>query len=823
MRHNAAELKWAALPVTFLPIFAIVTALNCSPLRAQDEPVRFERLGAAEGARQYRGGRWGVVGVDVSNKSNEAADVLASFGFEEDAKLRYARKIWIPPKSVRRTWAPIKIPKQTTTHRRQELYGQLIQSNLGVEQVKSRDYEYEQHTNSLRLVNSPYVTGVITGFDEYANGQSLNPRYESVVASRTSASLGRQIALIGGLYLPSLPEAYDALDQLVIYNDRFAEDPAAYAAIRGWLNEGGQIWLHLDRVQLDGVAKLLGERFRCEEVDRVEMHSIEIVSVDKHSGIKYTGRRDYELPVPMVRVAVEDVTVTHEVEGWPAAFTMPFGRGKVVLTTVGGEAWLTVPTAPRNVETQGRFDATIEMSELPILENRLPTAATFDVFTNYLAEHVGYEIVGRTPVVLTLSAFCLFLLAAGAFLARRGGLEKMAWIAPLSAVAASIPLIWLGFRSQNVAPATVVMGQFVEIGDASDHAAVSGALAFYQPEPATLSMGATKGGVFEPEFQGIEGTVRRMVWTDMDRWNWERLRLTSGVRRAKIRHDLSLSEPVEARGAFDESGFRGRLLGGLPLTDALIATPGRPRLAARIDDGEISAGTSSLLAEQQYIAEAILSDKQRRRQQVYQSIFATDSRDQPFPSRRILMGWTDPFDLQFKFPENVRRMGGALVAIPLSIDSPKPGQQILIPSPFVQLRTIVGPDGSAGGSPLYNTRTGQWVSSKKPSKIWFRCSLPAELSPAKIDKAIIRMKATIPSRTLTIVSYANEQIVPVLERPNVIGPFSVTVDDADAIALDDENSFALGIAVSEEANADPEKDVDWKIDYLQVEVHATAE
>ncbi len=106
-----------ARSVRVLAILAAVLAIDCKVLSAQEGPIRFERLGAAEGARQYRGGRWGVVGVDITNASDEPAEVMASVGLEEDGTLRYARKIWVPPKSLRRTWAPLRIPKKTTTNR----------------------------------------------------------------------------------------------------------------------------------------------------------------------------------------------------------------------------------------------------------------------------------------------------------------------------------------------------------------------------------------------------------------------------------------------------------------------------------------------------------------------------------------------------------------------------------------------------------------------------------------------------------------------------------------------------------------------------------
>ena len=90
------------------------------------------------------------------------------------------------------------------------------------------------HTSSLRLVNQPYITGVITDLGDYRTGQTLDPRYESVIASRAAASLGRQVALIGSVYLPSLPEAYDAIDQLVIYNDPLSVQKADVAFFSPW-------------------------------------------------------------------------------------------------------------------------------------------------------------------------------------------------------------------------------------------------------------------------------------------------------------------------------------------------------------------------------------------------------------------------------------------------------------------------------------------------------------------------------------------------------------------------------------------------------------
>lgn len=791
--------------------------------RAAADPIRFLRLGAEYGVRQYRPGHWGVVGVDVANFSDQEATVVAQVGFRSDATELYARRIWVPANSVRRTWVSIHMPEDTTTPSRQDLVCQLIVENESGQTVKARRDERREHVNSIRLIGEPLVTGIIVPTNEVDKGQSLDPGYEMVIAARNAAALGRQTALIGERYLPPIPEAYDAVDQLVLYNDRFAEDAASCAAIRQWLLNGGHIWMQLDRVQLSSAARLLGERFRCEEVDRVELHDIEIVTSNPRQAARYTGRRRYELPVPFVRMAVEDVEVTHRVNGWPAAFNIPFGRGRVVATTLGGDAWVVEGREPRNLNQQGRFDASPELDELELVMNRRPTPADRVVMSSYLESQIGYRVVGRSWVVTTLSAFCLFLFAAGAFLLARGGLERMTWIAPLGAVVAAAPLVFLGARAQQSAPPSVAMAQYVEVGDASRSAHVSGALALYRPEPGTVTFGSDRGGVYQLQWDGLERTIRRFVRSDVDRWRWEQVRLTSGVRKANIQQNIKLPAQIEARGTFDENGFRGRLRGAEPLEDALLAAPGRPVMGVRFEDSTMLAGPADQLASGQYVVGALLSEEQRRRQAVYAQMFENSTQDHPFPSRRLLLGWTEPLDLGFQFPENTRTVGGALLAAPLLLDRPESGQRILIPSPFLRLKSTSSPDGRSGGSPLFNARTGEWVSSQVSSQSWLLCQPPEELLPLSIERAIVRLKCTAPSRELTLSAGEGEQSVPLLTRKNPIGPLELVIDRPELLQIGADGGFRVGVSIGELLNVDPDSDLRWSIDYLDIELQATVD
>ena len=409
----------------------------------------------------------------------------------------------------------------------------------------------------LRVNQDKPVTGAFLEEGELES-DDVDYAYEAVIAMRTARGYQRSLALIGDRDLPPLREVFDGLDQVVLWNDRFASDVAILSALRAWLNDGGELWVMLDRVDFGGLEQLLGDTFTCQLVDRVTLDKVAIQDAEALPAEGPEPAVEYERPLDFARVLVTGMHVTHTVQGWPAAFWRPVGRGRVVFTAVGAEAWIRRATAARPRWDPNRmtdFWPTRHLESLPMLQIRNPPLGQPSLFRTYLSERIGYRIASRGPVSAVLGLFCAALLLSGVALARWRRLEHLAWVAPGLALAAAVPLVGLGLRSQRAVPATVGEAQFVEVSDSADQLTANGMLAFYDPQSTGEAMGARAGGRFELENAAAAGSTRRMVWTDVDCWQWENLRPSTGLRTATFHWSGDLPQPLAVHGTFSAEGF----------------------------------------------------------------------------------------------------------------------------------------------------------------------------------------------------------------------------------------------------------------------------
>jgi len=810
----------------FLACAVVVGAIGLQAIGADTHEVRDLRLGAPHGLRQYVSDTWGVVAVDVRNVGDQPAEVLASFFHSHNSAEQYARKIWTPPHSLRRTWVPIRIPRLPAGKKRVDFAGLLIDSGSGSDVVMRRKGEVLRRPVTLFVRHEKPMAGFISMPRRQLVPEGVDYAYEALIALQSAKGMERLLAIIGDRYLPTLPEAYDGLDLLLIYNNRFAEDVAAMSAIRAWLNDGGHLWIMLDAVEFDGIERLLGEAFACQMVDRVELNNVQIRNTSSIPTAADSSAVQHDEPVDLVRVIVSDMEVTHTVNGWPAAFVRNVGRGKVVFTTLDARAWVKRPGA-----RAGRWDprrstdfAPIEqLEELPTLVGRRRMSLEPRTVVPHLSEQIGYRIVSRTRVFAILAAFCIGLTVVGICLARVRRLEHLGWIAPVAALAAAAPLVWFGVRAQQTVPPTIGQMQFVEVADLADRTTTTGIMALYHPASVTASLGAREGGLLMPDAMGAQDTTRRMVWTDLDQWHWENLRLPAGVRIMSFRHSATLTEPVEAVGTFTSAGFEGRLTGTLESPgDAVIAIPGQPLLAAEIERGVVKVTSENLLVPGNFIAGALLSDEQRRRQSTYRHLLREERSGKDLITRPTLFTWTNPTDTGFQLPKDVRQVGSALWAVPLKIERAKRGAQLVIPSPFVQYRTVRGPKRE-GVSPLYDHRTGEWIYSKTDSRTWLRFQVPQAILPVTLNQARLTLDIEAPSRTLEILGVADGQYETVFTKSNPIGRIEVDIANPSLLKVDETGGFMLGLLVSD-PNGVPKRQHKsrWEIKSLQLEVAGRA-
>jgi hypothetical protein len=348
---------------------------------------------------------------------------------------------------------------------------------------------------------------------------------------------------------------------------------------------------------------------------------------------------------------------------------------------------------------------------------------------------------------------------------------------------------------------------------------VRGQLAVYRPDSGPADIGAPQGGFFDLNMEGIEGRTRRLVLTDFDAWRWENLTLPAGVRLASFRDTIRTDKPVVATARFGPEGVEGRLNGPFEeLSDALVSTPGARNLAVQMrSDGAFRASTQDILPQGHYVANAVLSDQQQRRQAVYRALFNAPPtgalREGP-----VLFAWARPLAPPFDLAPEARMVGGALLVAPLRLERPDPGQRVTIPGPFVPYQRIVD-DG-----PTKVTR-----EASENADMHLRFQLPDQVLPFKVERARLFVHLDAPSWRVTIAGRSGDQLVEVQRLESPVDPFRVEIAEERLLRLDDQGGLHLNLNIGgRHENASPREQLrrlneKWTLDYLELEITGHAE
>lgn len=839
---------WAVAPCAAQPV----------PDAPHSRVPRYIVTDLSPGVRPFAPERWGIVGVTIQNPTDRPADVLSSHYFSSNPERQFARQLWIPPRARRTSWYPV-LPPDNFGRPFLKVESLLIDRTAqsgGNEVLLPNPQGTMTHGG---LVPAPLRKDPVTGLI----ADDLQARLPAMVARVARKLVPGVLRLYGPSLLTtveSLPtvESLQGLDQLIVSSDRPAADAAGLHAIRSWLHGGGRLWVMLDRTSPATVSLLLGEDFPCTVVDRVGLTEWQFRQERRATGpddegffplerpkaqtdkdaARFAGQVEtFEPPVEMVRILAPGVKTVHSINGWPVSFWRPSGRGQVLFTTLGPRGWVK-PRARDDKErlnSQNPIVAPFQESEplrqlaahflLPYEKPTLPPQE----FAQVLSDQIGYRIVGRGNVLAVLSTFCLGLAAAAGWLVARGRTAQLAhlgWIGPTGALMAAVLLVALGFLSRSAVPATVAELQLVEAAPGALDAPVSGLLALYNQEASSAPLGAEQGGIFLPDAKGQVGVTHRMVWTDLDRWHVENLSLAGGqVHAAPFATSARLDRPLSARVTFGPDGVLGQVALG-PFQnagDAVLALPSRRNFAVRFAlgggaDGAFTAGPGDQLAPDQFLAALVLSAEQRRRQAVYQRLL--NRRSWPrYPMRPMFFTWADPLDLGFTFAAGAHRAGSALVAIPLAIERPTAGTQVLIPGPFLTYHSVTLRGSLAA---LYDPKHNEWVSSMRaPAKTRLRFQIPPELLPLHVERATLTVDINAQARPFEVFAGQDEGLEvlpPTYHSP--VGRLRIPIDRPNILQPDAAGGVYLGISVgaAEKLPGETSASSEWKIDDLQLEL-----
>lgn len=829
------------------PICALLflSGLLLSPPEAaaqgpSSEKPRFEEMGRSAGVRRYAPGEWGVVSARLVNPTANSVNLRATTYFEGESNIQYARDVWMPPHSRRSVTYPVRMPSKTDETKRLEtadVKSMLFDRTGSKEELLKPVSGQILHTERLIADDSNVITGIIPpDAQEYVPGEyhaeiGVDFAMESVVAWRLGARHSRQIVTLRDDALPSTPEALDALDQLVIANNRIGNDSVAMSAVRKWVLRGGRLWLPLNSVSEETVNRLFGDALSIQLVDRVGLNEFEIR--EPAPAAPNPTQRSTEEAIDFLRVIPTGVDVAHEINGWPASFWLKYGRGLVLFTTLAPEGWVRPRTErdprPREAELFSLLLPTDPFSKLGerFFERPAPPAVGAELLAQVASEQVGYKIVGRRTVLATLSLFCIGLIAAGVWLMKKERMETLGWLGPIGALVTAVVLVGLGTAARQAVPRTVAEVQLIDVPSGTQEVAVSGLAAIYTPEPSAVVVGSNAGGIVFPE-SGGSSERRVMNWTDIDKWIWEGLSIPAGVSAVRLDAVVPLKDRIQLRGTFGPEGFTGKLSAG-PLRnfeDALIVTSLNRRVATTIDaDGNVTARTGDVLARSEYLATTFLNDEQQRRLSILRQMLAPGGKFANYSSPSALLAWTTPIDAHFVYPEDSQRAGSALAALPVEIERPSPGSTIAIPSLFLTCRDVDGPKALPGSRNAYNFRDGAWADNPKAACTWLRFELPREVLPMKLSSAELRLQVSAPSRALEIEGLSgSSEVVPLAKETNPMGTFSFTINNPDVLEIDPQGGITFGLNVTDLSTtaADPRQsggsETIWKFEYVDLEV-----
>ena len=785
---------------------------------------------APGGIAVYRSEMWGQVNLELVNPTDAPMELLASTFFESEPALQYGRRIWIPPKSKLQSWHPLRLTR-TGANASVNIRTLVMDARQEREVLLRSDSGALQFDGSLRVTDEASVTGMIEPINSPPPPDSFFPDVnhqastELVSTSRLASQRSRRLTYLIDQFLPASEECLQALDHMVLTDSRLMNDSAGLAAIRRWLFGGGRLWVMLDQVDPRVLEQLLGDEFAGEVVDRVGLTTVRLGVPEANERIVST--QDHDLPVEFVRVAVSGVSVEYTVDGWPAAFWKNCGEGRLLVTTLGPRGWMRLRTAADSapVETPGRqrreggspiqttdsdpfglyaptkFASLDPMSNLALefFSRRPPRLLPDTVLEPVTQEYVGYAIPSRTMILGLLLGFSALLIGLGTWLRRRSRLEFLGAIGPGVALAISLILILLGRQQRNAVPATVASLQFVQAIAGTDDVRISGVVGLFSSDSGTATISVQKGGLLLPETSGLEATTRRMVWTDHDAWRWENFPETAGLRSATFQTAAEYPDRLAASATFGPEGLTGRL--HLPVesrpADVILATrDGRIGVELR-GDGTFAAQADNVLANEQFLAAGLLSDEQGRRRRLLQQLLANPER-RDFPDSPYLFVWTEPWDIGFRFGENRRSLGSALLAVPLKLQRPSVGTEVRIASPLLPYRGAIGPDGSPPTGWWDNSRH-QWIEKSRPSETWLRFQIPPVLLPISIERGRVTVQVNGPVGKLTLSGLhpKTKAIVPLKTWTDPVGSLSLEITDSDLLTASADGGLLLHVSAGD--------------------------
>ncbi len=755
-------------------------------------------------------GQWGELHVRLENGGDAARDLLCTSYFAGQPTLQFGRHVWVPPRSRLSLSHPVRLPAADEFEGNRALVHSLVIEGSSENEVLIKsDSGQLRYDRSFLVAPSDRHSAIVAGWN--SDGAVPQDVFDLLIASRINQGLNEKVTVLGGHFLPADETSLSYLDHIIIAEQRLADDLAALSAVRRWLHAGGRLWIMLDRTDPIILERLFGDEFRGYVVDRVGLTSVRIDVAASHL-VPDAGPREpvhYENPVELARLVASGMEVRNTVNGWPAALSMDYGQGRVLITTLGPRGWMKsaasfndgtseVPPA----EPSSEFTVLSPMEELAayLLAKREPVPIRQSDLESIAQEYVAYEVPTFGLIAGAMGLFLALLAAIGVWLWNRKRLEYFGWSGSLLAVLFGMLLIGRGLTNRYRVPATMASEQLAQAISGTDDVRTYGVTAVYRPEGSESPIRTSQGGELWPDMTGIGGSTRRMVTTDLDTYHWEGLPQPAGLRIYPHVSSRSFSDRIAARATINDRGVVGQFSGLASAGENAILATRQGRVDVTIEGGgQFRADADDVLEADQYMDAAFLGDVEDRRRRILQVLFENRNWTNTL-ERPLFMTWVNDWDQGFDFGEGLNREGDTLLAVPLEISRPPAGTEMVIPSPLISFRSCPPPDGSTS-SGFWDDTSREWQERSRPSTTWLSFQVPRGLLPSKGTKARLDVDVSGLMGRLEILGVRNGEVVSLQSVTGPVGSLSFEIDDPDVLTVSDQGDLTLGIRAGVPAQA----------------------
>lgn len=828
--------EWRKILITCA--IALASLCNVKPLTAQvpsddqqsatvDENQTLHI--STHGLGRYLPGRWGTLLIEATNQGTEPAEINSAAWIEGRENEQFGRSVWLPAQSRRITSMPVFIPPRPFSpgDSGPQLYWMGVREADGHEVLAKSANRDHIESRELIMPRAHSVFAVIT--DNTSRHMELS---ELLRRSFGSDQIQSVVLPFEPAQLPILPESLDAVSTLIVMGDQLAGNAATVEAVQEWARRGGTLWLMLDTMAAESARVIAGGDLQIHELDRISLTSYALNSTSNSTSPE-PDVVDLEQPVHLVRTFAEKTSILSEVNDWPAAVVTPFGQGRILVSTLSLDGWF-VPGRIQNADQSGQPDSRLWittaghdlMASLNGTGSEVALAA--DDMAAYVTSRIGYQVPVRFSGAMVLACYCVLLIVVCSVVHR---LQKPVLLLPGIAILSVLVVgVFLAIaESSHTTPDGAVAFQLIEAEGTQDRLMASGIIAFHSRDRSKPEIRSSAGGRLDSDGSISSGKPVRTVWTDHHEWQMKNVSLSSGVRLASFQQPVTVRRAVEVRGTFDESGFKGRLLGDLTnrLEDAVLAGQTGFSLPVSIDpSGEINASSSSPLPPGQYLASGLVDAEQSRRQNVYRRLFDASRRRQIYPQRLTMLAWSDPLELQTGPSGTEPPIGAMLITIPVNVDRPAIGQRIRIPSTFLPYRSISMRKLKIGYAPTFSNSRRTWTAntSPGPSTSVLQFEIPEALYPLLVDRATLILKISAPLRTVEISSGHPDALTTVWSRESPVGRFEISFPEVASRQLHSNGGFLVALRVGGVQLEELEQselgtqDRNWQVEWMQLEL-----